>query len=58
MQNFSLPIVLKLALEQHVAEADISHDEELEDVMQRLSDLNDKVQTIKEKAREKRLSRS
>lgn len=58
MQNYSLPIVLKIALEQHVAEADINRDDELEDVMRRLSDLNDKVELIKEKAREKRLSRN
>lgn len=54
MQNMSLPITLQLALQQHVAAADIEDDDELQDIMLGLSELNEKVQALKERARMRR----
>ncbi len=54
MQNNSLPITLQLALQQHAADADIDDDDELKTIMLRLSELNDKVEMLKLKARAKR----
>jgi hypothetical protein len=51
MQNMSLPITLQRALQQHVAAADIEDDDELQNIMTGLSELNEKVQAVKERAR-------
>ena len=47
----SLPITLQRALQQHVAAADIEDDDELQNIMTGLSELNEKVQAVKERAR-------
>lgn len=57
MQKVSLPVTLQLALQQHAAAADIDNDEELQGIMARLSELNEKVENIKQKARARRLAK-
>jgi len=54
MQKISLPIMLQLALKQHVAASDIDNDEELQGIMAQLSDLHEKVERVKQAARAKR----
>lgn len=50
----SLPAVLFSSLEQHAKDADIEYDDELADIMGKLSDLNSKVEALKAKARAKK----
>jgi len=57
MQKISLPVVLQLSLQQHASDADIDNDDELQKIMQNLSELHDKVELVKQKARAKRLAR-
>lgn len=54
MQTFSLPIALQLALQRHAAAADINDDDELKGIMVGLSELNEKVEAVKLRARRKR----
>lgn len=54
MQKFSLPVLLQLALQQHAASADIEDDDELQGIMRSLSELNEKVENVKRKARERK----
>lgn len=56
MQKISLPIALQLALKQHAADADIDDDDELKRIMVNLSELNEKVEALKHRARIKRAS--
>ena len=56
MQKVSLPVMLQLALKQHAAAADIDNDEELQGIMNRLSELHEKVELVKQAARAKRSS--
>lgn len=58
MQKMSLPSVLQFALQQHAAAADIDDDDELKDIMSNLTELNEKVEAIKHRARLKRMRRS
>ncbi|MDF2177129.1 hypothetical protein P2G88_02580 [Aliiglaciecola sp. CAU 1673] len=48
MPTKSLPAHLQQVLENHVAQSDIAHDEELEAIFQRLRKLNDSVEKIKQ----------
>lgn len=48
MPSKSLPAHLQQVLENHVAQSDIVHDEELEMIFQRLRKLNDSVEKIKQ----------
>jgi hypothetical protein len=50
----SLPAVLFSSLEHHAKDADIEYDDELADIMGKLSDLNSKVEALKAKARAKK----
>jgi hypothetical protein len=50
----SLPAVLFSSLEQHAKDADIEYDDELADIMGKLSDLNSKVEALKARARAKK----
>lgn len=52
MQKVSLPVTLQLMLKQHIAASDIENDEELSQIMTRLSELNEKVESVKFKARQ------
>lgn len=50
MQKTSLPILLQIALKQHADAADIDNDEELQKIMTDLSELSQKVESVKLKA--------
>ena len=54
MQKVSLPVMLQLALKQHARASDIDDDEELKGIMNRLSELNEKVELVKQAARAKK----
>lgn len=57
MQKHSLPIALAMALKQHVLASDISDDDELKDIVNKLDDLNEKIEAVKAKALAKRAQR-
>lgn len=54
MQHLTLPITLQLALQKHAAASDISNDDELKNIMLRLSELHEKIEKLKFQARLKR----
>ncbi len=47
MSSKSLPAYLQQVLEDHVAQSDLVHDEELQGIFDRLSKLNESVEKIK-----------
>ena len=47
MSGNSLPANLKKVLENHVAQADIENDAELEGILKRLTKLNESVERVK-----------
>ena len=49
MISKSLPAVLQQALEYHVNESQLTHDDELQGIYDRLSNLNEKVEFLKNK---------
>jgi hypothetical protein len=49
MISKSLPAVLQQALEYHVNESQLTHDDELQGIYDRLSNLNEKVECLKNK---------
>ncbi|WP_371195520.1 hypothetical protein [Glaciecola sp. SC05] len=57
MQKHSLPIALAMALKQHVLASDISDDDDLKDIVNKLDDLNEKIEAVKAKALAKRAQR-
>ncbi|GLR72035.1 hypothetical protein [Agaribacter marinus] len=57
MPRVSLPVTLQLALKQHVAAADIDDDDELRMLMVKLGDLNEKIEAVKQKVRDNRLTK-
>lgn len=57
MSSKSLPAYLRQVLEEHVAHADLSHDDELESIYSNLAKLHDSVEKVKLRALEKRASR-
>ena len=50
MTTKSIPELLKRSLQSHMAEADLREDEELQDIMEKLSSLSDKVAAAKAQA--------
>jgi hypothetical protein len=54
MISKSLPAVLQQALEYHVNESQLTHDEELQGIYDRLSNLNEKVEFLKNKIKNNR----
>lgn len=53
----SLPAYLQQVLKHHVDESELTHDDELQGIIDRLSNLNEKVESLKSKIklnREKR----
>lgn len=54
MARISLPQTLQLALREHVLASDIPDDEEVRLLMSKLTDLNEKLEQIKQSVREKR----
>lgn len=54
MISKSLPAVLQQALEYHVNESQLTHDDELQGIYDRLSNLNEKVEFLKNKIKNNR----
>jgi hypothetical protein len=49
MTTKSLPAHLQQVLRNHVAESQLTHDDELQGIIDRLTNLNDKVELLKNK---------
>ncbi|MGJ8674761.1 MAG: hypothetical protein ACSHWP_02325 [Pseudoalteromonas sp.] len=58
MSKKSLPLTLYQTLEKHAQDADINNDEELQDILEKLTALNEKVEAIKQRARDKRVEKA
>jgi hypothetical protein len=58
MSKKSLPLTLYQTLEKHAQDADINDDEELRDILEKLTALNEKVEAIKQRARDKRVEKA
>ena len=58
MSSKSLPAYLRQVLENHVAQSDLTHDEELQNIFDKLSQLNDSVEKIKTRIRQSRSDQS
>lgn len=58
MSKKSLPLTLYRTLEKHAQDADIDDDAELQDILEKLDTLNQKVEALKQRAREKKVERS
>tara|TARA_R110000751_G_scaffold299347_1_gene410030 strand:+ start:108897 stop:109085 length:189 start_codon:yes stop_codon:yes gene_type:complete len=54
MISKSLPAVLQQALEYHVNESQLTHDDELQGIYDRLTNLNEKVEFFKNKIKNNR----
>ena len=54
MKTKSLPAYLQQVLEHHVAESQLTPDDELREIFDRLTNLNDKVEFLKEKIKSNR----
>ena len=54
MISKSLPAVLQQALEYHVNKSQLTHDDELQGIYDRLSNLNEKVEFLKSKIKRNR----
>jgi tetrahydromethanopterin S-methyltransferase subunit G len=54
MISKSLPAVLQQALEYHVNESQLTHDDELQGIYDRLTNLNEKVEFLKSKIKSNR----
>ena len=57
MSKKSLPLTLYQTLEKHAQDADINDDEELHDIMLKLEVLNQKVEALKQRARDKKVEK-
>ena len=57
MKSKNLPTVLQQALEYHVNQSQLAHDDELQDIYDRLSNLNEKVEFLKNKIKSNREKR-
>ncbi|MDN4503709.1 hypothetical protein QX776_14965 [Alteromonadaceae bacterium BrNp21-10] len=57
MANKSLPAYLKEALENHVAQSDLTHDDELQTIIDRLSKLNHSVEKLKAVIMQKKMAK-
>ncbi len=54
MLKKSLPTVLRQALEYHVKKSQLTHDDELQVIYERLTNLNEKVEFLKNKIKSNR----
>jgi hypothetical protein len=54
MISKSLPAVLRQALEYHVKKSQLTHDDELQFIYERLTNLNEKVEIFKNKIKSNR----
>ncbi|MDU0355508.1 hypothetical protein RS130_17835 [Paraglaciecola aquimarina] len=55
MATKSLPAYLQQVLRHHVDESQLTHDDELQQIIDRLSQLNGKVESLKNKIKQNRL---
>ena len=58
MTKKSLPLTLYKTLEHHARDADIEDNEELQEIMVKLNELNEKVEAFKQKARDKKVEKA
>ncbi|WP_438865569.1 hypothetical protein [Neptunicella sp.] len=58
MSSKSLPAYLQEILENHVAQAQLTHDDELQDIFDRLAKLNENVEKLKAVIQAKKLGRT
>lgn len=58
MSSKNLPAYLQQVLENHVAQSDLVHDQELDNIFEKLSSLNDSVEKMKAKIRAKKASQN
>jgi hypothetical protein len=58
MPGKNLPAYLKQVLEDHVLNAQLTHDSELQSLYDRLINLNEKVESAKEKIRQNRQTKN
>lgn len=55
MATKSLPAYLQQVLKHHVDESQLTHDDELEGIIDRLANLNEKVEALKSKIKVNRM---
>ncbi|MFT4939841.1 MAG: hypothetical protein ACI88A_002890 [Paraglaciecola sp.] len=58
MSSKSLPASLQRVLENHVSQSQLTHDDELQGILEGLSKLNDKVEMFKEKIKQNRAAKN
>ena len=58
MSTKSLPAYLQQVLQQHVEKSELTHDEELDGIYERLAKLNENVEKMKAKIHLKRSQRA
>ncbi|MGS2721329.1 hypothetical protein [Paraglaciecola aestuariivivens] len=58
MVTKTLPASLRQALEYHVNQSQLNHDDELQGIYDRLSSLNEKVEALKSKIKQNRLKQA
>ncbi|MFT5676307.1 MAG: hypothetical protein ACI808_002248 [Paraglaciecola sp.] len=58
MSAKSLPASLKRVLEHHVSQSQLTHDDELQGIIERLTTLNDKVEMFKQKIKQNRIAKN
>ena len=58
MTSKSIPELLKRSLQSHMAEADLREDEEMQDIITKLSTLSDKVAAAKAQVLAKRAQKA
>ncbi|WP_416308229.1 hypothetical protein [Neptunicella sp. SCSIO 80796] len=57
MSSKSLPAYLQEVLENHVAQSELTHDDELQDIFDRLAKLNESVEKLKSVIQAKKMGR-
>ena len=58
MSTKSLPASLQRVLEHHVSQSQLTHDDELQGILERLTTLNDKVEMFKQKIKQNRIAKN
>ena len=58
MSAKSLPASLQRALEHHVSQSQLTHDDELQRILEGLTKLNDKVEMFKQKIKQNRAAKN
>ena len=57
MSAKSLPASIQRVLEHHVSQSQLTHDDELQGILERLTELNDKVEMFKHKIKQNRVKK-